>query len=106
MRSPPFVGRAAVPSPPRSPVGIVLVIGARQEPRDPQGSDVPRFIAFEGVDGAGKSTQARRLAERLRERGVEVVEVREPGGTDAGERVRALILDPAARLGERTEALL
>ncbi len=65
-----------------------------------------RFIAFEGADGAGKTTQARLLAAHLRARGREVVEVREPGGTEAGEAVRALLLDSAAPLAARTEALL
>jgi dTMP kinase len=50
------------------------------------------FVTFEGVDGSGKSTQARLLVEGLRADGREVVETREPGGTDLGERVRELLL--------------
>jgi dTMP kinase len=53
-----------------------------------------RFITFEGGEGAGKSTQVRRLAESLRGRGRTVVETREPGGTPFAEATRALLLDP------------
>lgn len=71
----------------------------------PQSSS-PVFISFEGIDGSGKSTQARLLAEALRQQGRNVVEVREPGGTEAGESIRRLLLDPEARLSPRTELLL
>jgi len=53
------------------------------------------FLSFEGIDGSGKTTQVARLAEALRERGHEVVSLREPGGTDLGERIRSLLLDPS-----------
>lgn len=67
-----------------------------------------RFIAFEGGEGAGKSTQARMLAEALEARGFTVDRTREPGGTPRAEAVRALLLDPPGE-GEWTpsaEALL
>jgi dTMP kinase len=50
------------------------------------------FITFEGLDGSGKTTQTRLLAENLREAGREVVETREPGGTPLGEKVREVLL--------------
>jgi dTMP kinase len=53
------------------------------------------FLAFEGVEGAGKSTQVRLLAERLRSRGHEVVVAREPGSTPLGERIRETTLADA-----------
>jgi dTMP kinase len=58
------------------------------------------------VDGAGKTTQAHLLAEYLRTRGDDVVDVREPGGTEVGERIRSIVLDPGAVMSDRTEALL
>lgn len=60
-----------------------------------------RFLAVEGGDATGKTTQARLLAERLG-----ALLTREPGGTDVGERVRQLVLDPSLPVAPRTEALL
>jgi dTMP kinase len=65
------------------------------------------FIAFEGGEGAGKSTQARRLETWLRAQGYEVVRTHEPGDTAVGAKLRQILLDPATgRLSDRTEALL
>ncbi|MFW6059683.1 MAG: dTMP kinase [Phycisphaeraceae bacterium] len=54
-----------------------------------------RFVVFDGPDGSGKSTQVHRFARHAREAGLTLCEVREPGGTHVGERVRELLLDPA-----------
>ena len=64
------------------------------------------FVSLEGPDGVGTTTQAALLAERLRAVGLEVVQCREPGGTELGERVRAVLLDPQVTMGDRAEALL
>ncbi|HEY0318262.1 MAG TPA: dTMP kinase [Solirubrobacterales bacterium] len=61
------------------------------------------FISLEGIDGSGKSTQARLLVEAL---GEETVAIREPGGTDAAERIRELLADPSVELEPLAELLL
>ncbi|WP_413456794.1 dTMP kinase [Herbaspirillum huttiense] len=63
-----------------------------------------KFITFEGIDGAGKSTHIPFVTELLRARGLSVVATREPGGTDLGERLRELVLHHKMHL--ETEALL
>nr|WP_298830430.1 dTMP kinase [uncultured Piscinibacter sp.] len=63
-----------------------------------------RFITFEGIDGAGKSTHIAELVEHLRRRGAEVVCTREPGGTELAERLRELVLHQP--MDALTEALL
>ena len=65
------------------------------------------FIAFEGGDGAGKSTQAATLAGALDSRGFKVLRTREPGGTPIGEKLRSLVLDHGhGHIDARTEALI
>lgn len=67
----------------------------------------PLFVVFEGIDGAGTTTQCERLCVRLRLEGHDIVQTREPGGTKAGERIRDLLLDPALKhLDNVTELLL
>jgi dTMP kinase len=61
------------------------------------------FVSLEGVDGSGKSTQARLLVEAL---GPETVAIREPGGTEAAERIRELLADPAVALEPLAELML
>ncbi len=65
------------------------------------------FITFEGIDGSGKSTQARLLADHLRAQGHDVVLTREPGGSPGAEEIRALVLQGAPdRWSAETEILL
>lgn len=67
----------------------------------------PAFITLEGIDGCGKSTQARLLAAALEHAGCAVLRLREPGGTEISEKIRALLLDPAnAAMSETCELLL
>ncbi len=65
-----------------------------------------RYIAFEGIEGAGKSTVAGEVAARLEAAGERVVAVREPGGTPAGELIRRVLLDPELAIEPWTEAML
>jgi dTMP kinase len=65
------------------------------------------FLVLDGPDGGGKSTQCQRLSRRIEAAGREVVLVRDPGGTPAGDRIRAVLLDPeAGALDATTEVLL
>ncbi len=64
------------------------------------------FITFEGGEGAGKSTQARRLAARLEAAGYETVLTREPGGTPGAEAIRTLLLDPTSEIAPLADTLL
>jgi dTMP kinase len=64
------------------------------------------FVAFEGGEGVGKSTQIARAATWLRGEGRDVVETREPGGTPLGQELRRLVLDPDGHVTPRAEALI
>ena len=65
------------------------------------------FITFEGIDGCGKSTQAKLLIEKLNSMNIETTFVREPGGTKISEEIRAVLLDTRdEQMSSRTEALL
>jgi dTMP kinase len=63
-------------------------------------------MTVEGLDGAGKTTLVTGLASALRERGFAVTVLREPGGVEVSERIRALVVDPALDVDPRAEALL
>jgi dTMP kinase len=66
-----------------------------------------RFLSIEGGEGAGKSTQVRRLADELRARGLDVIVTREPGGSEGGEAIRDLLMQgEVKRWSSHTEALL
>ncbi len=66
-----------------------------------------KFIVLDGIDGCGKTTQARLLKERLEKEGFSVVHIREPGSTGPGERIRGILLSKdTGELHPRTEALL
>ncbi len=66
-----------------------------------------KFISLEGGEGVGKSTQVQALAEALRQRGIDVLVTREPGGSEGAERIRELLLaGPEERWGARAESLL
>ena len=64
------------------------------------------FISFEGIEGSGKSTQTERLAGYFREKGREVIETVEPGGTGIGTKIRELLLEPSNHMDSLTELLL
>lgn len=72
----------------------------------PAAAGAGRLVAFEGPEGAGKSTQVAALAERLRAEGRPVLTTREPGGSAAGERIRHVILDPDLAIEPLSEFLL
>jgi dTMP kinase len=91
--------------------GVPLRRDLREALRGGDPAQVPAatgfFIALEGGDGAGKSTQAEALADWIRDKGHEVVVTREPGATAVGKRLRSILLDVSgAGLSPRAEALL
>ena len=68
---------------------------------------IAKFITFEGIDGCGKSTQARLLLDHMNNSGVETILVREPGGTNISEAIREILLhSSSSQMGDRTESLL
>lgn len=69
-------------------------------------SHMSKFISFEGMDGAGKSTHLNWFADALRQRGHDVVVTREPGGTALGEQLREILLHQTMSMSMGTEALL
>ena len=72
-------------------------------PSKPRG----KFITFEGLDGVGKSTQLQKLADHLRQRGIDVITTREPGGTTLGDKLRAVLLSSrTSGLSARAELAL
>jgi dTMP kinase len=66
----------------------------------------PRFLVVDGIDGCGKSTQAKRLCRALESEGRAPLHLREPGSTRAGERIRAVLLEPGVELSPAVELLL
>ena len=64
------------------------------------------LIVLEGSEGAGKTTQLKLLADRLREEGIDVLSLREPGGTPLGDAIRSILLDPGQSISPASEALL
>ncbi|MFC4118555.1 dTMP kinase [Nonomuraea zeae] len=91
------------------PLSADLLAAVRGErfPTEPAEHVPGLFVAFEGGEGSGKTTQSRLIAIWLRDQGFDVVQTREPGSTKVGMRLRAILLDAAERgLSARSEALL
>ncbi|WP_203887867.1 dTMP kinase [Planotetraspora kaengkrachanensis] len=91
------------------PIGVDLMAALKGEKFVPETEEQPRgfFVAFEGGEGSGKTTQSRLLAIWLRDQGFDVVQTREPGSTKVGMRLRAILLDATHQgLSARSETLL
>ncbi|MFC0861722.1 dTMP kinase [Sphaerimonospora cavernae] len=93
------------------PLGADLLAALRGEKYAPEAAPATEsrglFVAFEGGEGSGKTTQSRLLAIWLRDQGFDVVQTREPGATKVGMRLRAILLDAAHQgLSARSEAML
>jgi len=107
-------GRAVAGPPERAPLGSAPSRGTRPDVEASEGPPSTRdpasrglFISFEGIDGSGKSTQARRIAEHLRAMGRDPVLTREPGGSPGAEEIRRLLVEgEAGRWSPETEILL
>jgi dTMP kinase len=65
-----------------------------------------KFIVFEGIDGCGKSTQAKKLVAHVKKSGRKVISIREPGGTPVGEKIRDLLLHSKTTISAKTELFL
>ncbi len=85
-----------------TPADTPVILDGRYRALVPRG----RLITIEGLDGAGKSTLAAALAQSLRDRGVRVELLHEPGGVALSERIAKLVKDPSSAIGGRAEALL
>lgn len=81
-------------------------IATRSNSEGPAATRSGLLLVLEGGEGAGKTTQWQRLATVLRSAGHDVVALREPGGTPAGDEIRRLLLDPSSDLAPEAEALL
>lgn len=69
-------------------------------------AEIGRMIVLDGFEGVGKTTQVKRLAEKIRERGFEVVTLREPGGTASNERIRQVIIEHGATMPVEAQVCL
>ncbi|NUP60729.1 MAG: dTMP kinase [Nonomuraea sp.] len=86
---------------------LIAAVRGERFPAEPAERVPGLFVAFEGGEGSGKTTQSRLIAIWLRDQGFDVVQTREPGSTKIGMRLRAILLDAAERgLSARSEALL